>query len=408
MLSSTDFHPIFPTFPQQEYRFRIKRFQRAMEQHGCDVIMLTSPENIIYITGYQSWYFSSKFRPVVCFVPQKGEPVLVVRLLEKYNVEIVSWVRNIYCWGSSNRSYRNEIMADNMLKVCYSAICDIASSSATIGIEAGEGLRFNAPLSFLDDLRRVLPKASFIDGSVVIQVTRMVKSKFEVERIREACKITECAIKTAFSQIKPGIREKEIARIVDVEMAKGGIDKISYLTIVSGKEKYATFNAYATSRKVQDGDLILFDISGHYQGYASDLSRVAILGKATDEQRRMAKVSRLSVQKAIKKAIPGTPISEVSKVAEDVIKNYGYRDFLLHSSGHGIGLDVVEYPMITHNQSQIIEPGMVLSVEQGVYPYHLESGVSSIYMCFRSEDIMHITPQGAEYLSGPDSELTEL
>jgi Xaa-Pro aminopeptidase len=400
-------HPLDPTFPQEEYKSRIKRLQTAMGKQGLDLLMLTSIDNIIYTTGYRSWYFSSRFRPVICMVPQTGEPVVIVRLLEKYTVEYTSWVRNIWCWGSK-RSYAKELMADSLLDICAKAITELGSPRAVVGIEAGEGLRFNAPLIFLEELKMKMTGVKFTDGSQAIQTTRMIKSPFEVDLIRQACRITEQAIKKAIFQIKPGMSEETISSIVASEMAAAGIDRISYLTVISGREKYPTFNAYSTNRKVEKGDIVLFDISGHYKGYASDLTRCAYVGKAPENFKKMAEVSCQSVQAGIQKAQPGVPLSEVNRAAEEVIINSGYQDYLLHSSGHGIGLEVVEYPFIDSQQNCVVEPGMVFAIEQGIYPYDLGKGVSTISSCFRSEDIIYVTSLGPELLSGPDQGLVEI
>jgi Xaa-Pro aminopeptidase len=400
--------PISPSFSYKEYRFRLKRMQDLMKENNVDVLMLTNIENIIYSTGYQSWYFSSKFRPVVCFVPLEGEPIIVVRVLEKYTVEYTSWVNNIWCWGSKERSYEKEIYIEDFVDICTQAIKDLNVNKGPIGIEAGESMRFNVSLDFLQQLKIRLGEFKFSDGSNVIQLARMLKSEDEVKNIKTACQITEEAIEKTIEIIKPGITEKDISRFLASQMTSKGIDKISYLTVISGKNKYPTFNAYATDRKIEKGDLILFDISGHYNGYASDLSRGAVLGKATQEQKDIANVSIKSVQGAINHLMPGKRISEINKVAEDIIIESGFEKWLLHSSGHGIGLDVVEYPFIHSNQDQKIEEGMVLSVEQGVYPYDLERGVSTIYCCFRTEDNVFINKEGAEYLSGPDKGLVEI
>lgn len=399
--------PLYPTFPREEYEARVTRLQDAMDKLGCEILLLTTKENIRYVTGYTSWYLSSNFRPVICLVPNRGKPVLVLRILEKYNVEITSWIDRVICWGSPGRGVDN-VVAHDLITACKMAITDIHSDSAVIGLEAGDGSRFGAHLSFLHDLSQAMPKTKYVDGSTAIWQARMIKSPFEIERIKKASEAVEGAIDYAFSRVRPGIRENEIARAIAEYMASKGVDKISYLTVVTGQDRYATFNAYATDREVKKGDLILVDISGHYEGYASDLTRVAKVGKATLEEKSLAEAAYSSVMKGIASARPGVPISEVNGVVEGDIIQSGYKDWLIHSSGHSIGLDVVEYPMIHSGESLPIQAGMVFAVEQGVYPYRKEIGVSSIYTSFRYEDVIVVTDDEPIHLSGPSSPLVEL
>ncbi len=124
-------------------------------------------------------------------------------------------------------------------------------------------------------------------------------------------------------------------------MAEGGVDKISYLTVTSGADKYCTFNTYATDRIVQKGEYVLVDISGHIDGYASDLTRVFYLGHAPEEEREMAEVASGCVRTAMAAMKPGVPVGDINRICEGYIKNSKFGKFLLHSSGHCIGLNVV-------------------------------------------------------------------
>jgi len=253
-----------------------------MARHGCDVLLLTSPENITYVTGYRTWYFSSKFRPVICVVPRTGEPALVLRILERSTVRLTSWTPHVYCWGSASRNL-GPLQAADPATATALAVRELAGSPATVGIEAGEGARFNAPLTLLDELRVAMGGIRFIDGTRAIQDTRMIKTEWEVSRLRKACRATEDAIGTAFARLKPGVTtESDLAGWIAAGMAERGVDRISYLTIISGDAKYSTFNAYATGRTIRSGDIVLADISGHIDGYASDLTRTAIVGRPPD------------------------------------------------------------------------------------------------------------------------------
>jgi len=211
----------YKTFTKDEHTRRLGCLQKKMARHGCDVLLLTSPENITYVTGDRTWYFSSKLRPVICVVAQTGEPALVLRILEESTVQPTLWTPHVYCWGSASRNL-GQLQALQALQAADQAadpaadptadptadpatatalaVRELAGSPATVGIEAGEGARFNAPLTLLDEPRTAMGGISLIDGARAIQNTRMISTEWEVSRLRKACGATEDAIETAFAR----------------------------------------------------------------------------------------------------------------------------------------------------------------------------------------------------------------
>lgn len=398
----------YRSFSEAEYRLHNEKLQKEMEKAGLDMLMLSTPENIYYATGYRSWYTSSLFRPVYVLVPRVGDPAIILRILEKTTVRYTSWTNRIYCHGTP---YRNlaKLEGTNAIEVVQKAISDIQPNTKSIGIEAGDGYQYWWNLKQLKEIMDALPSISFVDGSLAIQKARMIKTPWEQERIRYVCGITEKAILDTGKEIVPGkTTEKDISKGIAKRMAEGGVDKISYLTVTSGIDKYSTFNTYATDRVVQKGEYVLVDISGHIDGYASDLTRVFYLGEVPEEEREMANVASECVIAAKNAMKPGVKISEINKICEGYIKASKFGKFCLHSSGHCIGLNVVEYPTICDETSEVLQPGMVFAVENGVYPYDLTKDVESIYLSFRMEDEVLVTEDGAEWITGPGEPVIEI
>ena len=388
------------SFPYKEYRLRIKKLQDQMAD--VDMLLLSSPENIFYISGYRSWYLSSLFRPVFLAVPKNGEPAIILRYLEKTTVQNVSWVEKIYYSGSTERNY-GVMNCVGYIDGIKKYIKSLQQSIKKIGIEAGEGQYFRWALTLLKEIIEDLKPIQCIDGTSAIQSARMIKTPWEIRQIETAVYITEKAIRDTFSEIRPGsTTEKNIASSIASKMCSDGVDKISYLTVNSGEKKYSTFNSYATSRIVQPGDVVLVDISGHYEGYASDLTRTMYLGKnIPDEFLEMAKVAMDSVHAGFNEMRVGNNVGDVSRAVEQHILNSKFKDFLVHSSGHSLGLNVVEYPFIDNKSTVPIQEGMVLALENGVYPYIKSKGAESIYLSFRMEDEAVAERDGARWLSGP-------
>ena len=393
------------SFSKEEYRKHIQKIQEQLEKEGLDVMLLSAPENIFYATGYRSWYASSLFRPVFVFVPKEGEPAIYLRILERTTVENTSWCKNIYCSGSEERHLGN-LNAKDPEEALRKFISTLEYPVKTIGIEEGDGLHYFWPLHILKELiSKMSDCLEFVDGSRVIQKARMIKTEWEISKIEEACKVTEEAIVDTFATIRAGITtEKDIAKGIASRMTAKGVDRISYLTVNSGKDKYHTFNSYATDRVVQEGEIVLVDISGHIDGYASDLTRVMYVGiQPPQKYVEMANVAKECIHAGIKKLVPGTKLSEVSDAIEGYLKKA--RCQVLHTSGHSVGLTVTEYQNITGDSEEIVQPGMVFALENGVYPFDETIGASSIEISFRMEDEAVVTETGARWLSGPGKAL---
>lgn len=394
------------SFPRSEYDAHIHKLQKEMVATGVDMLLLSSPENIYYATGYRSWYTSSLFRPVLVFVPRTGEPAISLRILEKSTVENVSWCPNIYAAGTKSRNLgplNSEGPADAMKKF----MGELGYTVRTVGLEAGDGQHYVWSLTILKELVDSFGGLRFVDGTGAVQGARMVKTPWEIEKIRTVGWVTERAIVDTFRQVRPGVTtEKEIARGIAGRMTSAGVDKISYLTVNSGKDKYHTFNSYATDRIVDHKDILLVDISGHMDGYASDLTRVMYLGHTPPEPYiRMAETARDCVHAGFDILKPGIRVSDVNRAIEGCLKTSVYGSNVVHSSGHSIGLNVTEYPNISDDCDEMIQAGMVFALENGVYPYDLDKGAGTIWISFRMEDEALVRPDGAEWLSGPGKAL---
>lgn len=403
-----DMNEQYKSFPYDEYLLHVKKLQSQMKESGIDVLLLSSPENVYYSTGYRSWYTSSLFRPVLAVIPPEGDPAIILRILEKTTVQFTSWTPNIYCSGTPSRNL-GPLDARDPIEAVGTFIKRNVPDARTIGLEGGDGLHFFWSLELLKSIIESLPAIEFVNGSIPIQKARMVKTPWEVERIKHVGRITEKAImETGLSIIAGVTTEKDISSGIAKRLAENGVDKISYLTVTSGVEKSRTFNTYATDRIVQKNDYVLVDISGHIDGYASDLTRVFYTGSAPAEALEMAQVASGSVRAGKEAVKPGITTSFVNRVCEDYIANSKFGDFLVHSSGHGIGLNVVEYPILNDETHMQMEPGMVFAIEQGVYPFDTEKGVESMYLSFRMEDEVVVTDTGSEWITGPGEALIEI
>lgn len=232
----------YKSFSPEEFRLHNEKLQAEMEKQDIDMLLLSTPENIYYSTGYRSWYTSSLFRPVYVLVPREGDPAIILRILEKTTVQYTSWTSRIYCWGTASRNL-GPLEGGEPVSIIDRIIKEIQPDTRTIGLEAGDGMQYFWSMELLKKIIDSQPGICFTDGSLAIQRARMVKTPWEIERIRHVCRITEKAILDTGKTIVAGeTTEKDISKGIAMRMAQGGVDKISYLTVTSGIDKYCTFN----------------------------------------------------------------------------------------------------------------------------------------------------------------------
>lgn len=203
--------------------------------------------------------------------------------------------------------------------------------------------------------------------SGTIQQLRIVKSSDEIEKLKAAQNIAEKAYLEVLNIVKPGITERQIALELEYLMKKNGAEKIAFdLITVTGK-KTSLPHGVPGDVEVKDGDFVTFDIGAVYEGYHSDMTRTVAVGNVSDEQREIYNIvlkAHLAGLEAVKAGVSGF---DVDKVCRDIIKDAGYGDFFGHGTGHGVGLEIHEEPRVSPKGSTILKPGMIITVEPGIY-----------------------------------------
>lgn len=211
---------------------------------------------------------------------------------------------------------------------------------------------------------------SFVDSdefSNVINQLRMIKSPDEIHFIESAQAITDQTFTHILSYIKPGITEKEIALEMEYTMKKLGAFGLAFDTIVASGVNSSMPHAVPSDKKVEVGDFVTMDFGAAYNGYCSDMTRTVVVGKISEEQKKVYE----TVQKAQCMAIDAIPTarlySEVDKVARDYINSQGYEGCFGHGLGHSLGLFIHEEPRFSYTCELPIQAGVIETVEPGIY-----------------------------------------
>lgn len=250
------------------------------------------------------------------------------------------------------------------------------------------------------DLQAACPKAKIVDVSQAVVQARQVKDAEEVETLRRACAIAVEAWEELLPYIQVGRTESEIAAELSYLMQRRGASGPSFRSIVASGPNSALPHYDTADRRVQDGDFLLMDFGALYRGYASDVTRTVVVGRADRKQRRVHEVVMDAQQAALAAMRPGVDGREVHLAAQRVIDGTEFKDRFTHGLGHSIGLAVHDGAAMRATVSLPLEEGMALTVEPGVYL----PGYGGV----RIEDDVLVTADGVEVLTPATKELLEV
>jgi len=250
-------------------------------------------------------------------------------------------------------------------------------------------------------LKETLPSSvSLVPKRDLIESFSVIKDKCEIEKIQRAVEITDRVFEQILPLVKPGISEQELAAEIDYRIRKSGGERAAFDTIVASGERSSIPHATPTGRRIQSGELLLMDFGAVFDGYASDFTRTVVVGEATREQKQRYALVHQAQREAIKRAKAGMDSCELDKTARQIIENAGYGPNFRHSLGHGIGLQIHEAPRISWKDGVVLKPGMVITVEPGIYI----PGWGGI----RIENVILIEEEGCEELTKTDTEFISI
>ena len=387
---------------------RLRSTREMMERENLELLLLRLPENVLLLSNY--W---SMFGFTFLVFPLDGDPTLIVGSCEEReaassteDIEILSYSYGVLDSGDPYESVA-EILRKRWGQKKYSLIgiereFELVSppwNTAEMMLPSGKTATLFKSVFTDTDLR---------DVSGLLLRERAHKNKFEMERIRIANEIGNIGLSYFFENTGFGISNIELVTGVESEIMKKGTgykDAIrvrGFAQIASGPDETAFAyrpNEITTPREIQQGDLVLLELAVVADGYWCDKTRVRVVGSATDKQLRVWDAVKEGQETAINTVKPGIPAVSIDSAGRSVISEKGFgRDFF-HITGHGLGFRYHEpYPSIGPGAHEIIESGMVFSVEPGVY--------NTSFGGVRIEDNVLVTEHGAEVLAPFDKTLS--
>ncbi len=233
-----------------------------------------------------------------------------------------------------------------------------------------------------------------------VENLRMIKSEAEIGTIKASVRLNSAALEQALEHFRPSMSEVDFAAEIEYRMRLLGADSTAFETIVASGPRTALPHAHPTNYPVQSDQLLLVDVGARVAGYVSDMTRTYALGKLDAKLRRMYKAVLESQLAAIDAVKPGVSCAHVDRTAREILRGFGLDKLFVHSTGHGLGLEIHERPRVGKKERTKLQAGMAITIEPGVY----QEGLGGI----RIEDTLVVTARGSEILTTPGKELVVL
>lgn len=348
---------------------RVQKLREAMKKHNIDSMLVTSSSNLRYMTN---------------FTGTAG-----IALISLNEAKFITDFR--YTEQAKEQAKGYEIV-EHKGKI----IEEIAKQAEKMKINQLGFEEDHVTYSTYQTYKKEI-SAQLIPVSGLIEELRLIKDNTEIQIVKEAAEIADAAFEHIITYIKPGMREREISDELEFFMRKKGATSSSFDTIVASGYRSALPHGVASDKVIKEGDFVTLDYGAYYKGYCSDTTRTIAVGEPSEQLKEIYAIVLEAQRLGVEGIQPGMSGKEADALTRNYIKDKGYGDYFGHSTGHGIGLDIHEGPTLSVNSDTILKPGMIVTVEPGIYL----SGIGGV----RIEDDILITETGNKRLTKATKEL---
>lgn len=370
-------------FPPAEFERRVARLHGIMRAHRLDALLLTTPPNVRYVTGFDSQFWESPTRPWFVVLPLDAAPVAVIP-----EIGVPEMART---WVTDIRSWPAPVPEDDGVSLLAAAILACGRRFGRIGAELGREMTLRMPVLDFLSLRDRLRGVEVVDGTPAIWQARMIKTPAEIACIRHICRIASDAYEALPAKLSAGMTEREAARRLRIDIAERGADATPFLPAISGPGGVAQIVCGPGDRVLQEGDILFFDTGSTFAGYFCDFDRNYAVGRVPDAARRAHEAVWDATEAGIAAASPGARTDDVWRAMARVLEAAGSIGSNVGRLGHGLGLQLTEPPSNRPGDGTVLSEGMVLTIEPGM---EYAPGRMIVH-----EENVAITAAGAELLT---------
>lgn len=356
---ASQLHPTPPRgFPPTEFENRLSRAQRMMHERAIAALLLTTEPEVRYFSGFLSPLWHSPTRPWFLVVPRRGKPIAVIPEIGAAAMA-ATWLDDIRTWPSPAPE-------DEGISLLATTLQQVAGRSGRVGLPLGPETQLRMPLADFEALRSRRTGSEFVDGTPIIRALRLIKSEAEIAKIATICEIVAGAFDALPTLIAGGDTEEAVFRSFKIEILRRGADSVPYLVGGAGPGGYGDIISPPSGRVLQRGDLLMLDTGSVFDGYYCDFDRNFALGHADDATRRAYDALYRTTEVGLQAARPGATCADIFASMERELAGDNRSESGVGRMGHGLGMQLTEWPSLTPDDQTVLQPGMVLTLEPGL------------------------------------------
>ena len=370
-------------FSQSEFEHRTQKAQRVMNEEKLDAILLTTEPNVRYFSGFLTQFWQSPTRPWFLIVPREGELIAVIPEIGRAGMES-TWVNDIRTWGSP-------CPEDDGITLLAQALSEVTVRFGRIGMTLGQESHLRMPANNFKQMTEKISPTEIVDVALHLHSLKKIKSEAEIQKIEHICQITSGAFENLPSQIRIGETQRQICLKLRQDILKRGGDNSPYLIAGSGSGGYDNIIMGPTESVLENGHVLIIDTGSTFDGYFCDFDRNFAFGDLPEETRRAYDTVYRATDVGIESARPGKTTTDVWQAMWSVLEKGGALGNSVGRMGHGLGMELTEWPSVMPGDDTLLEPGMVLTIEPGM---SFAPGKEMVH-----EENILITEEGARILT---------
>ena len=342
-------------FKTEEFEERTLRAQRLMWQQEIDALLLTTEPEFRYFSGFHTLFWQSPARPWFLVIPLDGKPIAVIPEIGAERMAS-TWIDQIETWGSPRPNDEGLTELSKVLK-------NIKRNFGRIGLPMGAETYVRMPFSDFRKLTQSLSQTDFVDGSPIINKLRMIKSENEISKIRFICQCVSRSFQNMGELAKQGDIEREIFRRMRIDILSNGADEVPYLVGGSGQGGPEEVIGMPSDRVLEEGDVLMMDIGAIFDGYYSDFDRNFAFGSVSETGQSAYRKVYEATARGLRIARPGITSEELWRGMAKVLGLENDQSGSVGRLGHGLGMQLTEWPSHMPGDQTILEEGMVITLE---------------------------------------------
>ncbi|SMX38182.1 M24 family metallopeptidase [Octadecabacter ascidiaceicola] len=346
-----------PLFSVKEHRGRVGRLQDSMKAAQLDGLLLTTPADVFYVTGFLTRFWESPARPWFILVPTNGDPIAIIPSI---GADLMgrSWLDDIRTWDAPDP-------LDDGVSLLADAIVETVPSNGALGIPMGLETHVRMPLGDFERVKRRIEPRRIMDATATVQRVREIKSEAEIAKIKTTCEIADRVFARVPEFASTGQPLDRVFRDFQIALLQEGADWVSYVAGGAGQGGYGDVISPATTQPLAQSDVLMLDTGAVKDGYFCDFDRNYSVGPPTAAVERAQAALFAATETVLETLRPGMTSADLYSTMTDTLRAEGATPSG-GRLGHGLGITLTEWPSFTAKDTTPLREGMVLTLEPGV------------------------------------------